>query len=202
MYLLYEHHKASDGALLATDMLMSSRFPGKPGINFKNPAEAAFFEFTKKTFKEVHASQRTYDPDTKIWSFFGGIGASIYKILKESPFASFAGGIAFERIEDLAEAVKRGYVAKPEKLAFDPSDFFYTPEAPAPSGPTRSEAEAKLKEIFELSVNIGLECLDVDTLKKHYRRTALRLHPDRNSGDASGMTNLNYYWQIFNGGTK
>lgn len=199
MYLLYEHHKDSAGALLATDMLMSSRFPGKPGINFKNPAEAAFFEFTKKTFKEVHASQRTYDPDTKIWSFFGGIGASIYKILKESPFASFAGGIAFERIEDLAEAVKRGYVAKPEKLAFDPSDFFYTSEAPVPSGPSRSEAEKQLALLVGLE-HSELKGLDPTMLRKVYLRAALRLHPDRNNGDATGMTNLNFYWQALNGG--
>lgn len=187
MYLLYEHHKGQDGQLLATDMLMSSFFPGTPRINFKVPTEAGTFEFTKKTFKEVHSSNRNYDPKTNIWSFFGGVGASIYKILKESPFAAF--GLTFERVDGLSEQVIAGYVKRPEKFLFDPSDFFYTPEAPKPSGPTKEQAETELKKL------IG-PVLD----RKAYLRACLSLHPDRpeNKGDASLMTNLNYYWQIYN----
>lgn len=199
MYLLYEHHKDSSGNLLATDMLMTSWFPGKPGIAFKKPAEAAFFEFTKHIFKAVTYSQRAYDPDTKIWSFFGTAGQGVYAALKSSPMASI--GLNFERIESLSDSVKAGYVGRSEKaFVFDPTDFFYTPEAPKPSGPSRSDAEKELKLIFGLSPNIGLECLDAVTVKKHYRAAALRLHPDRNAGDSSGMTTLNYFWQIFNKG--
>ena len=197
MYLLYEHHKDASGNLLATDMLMSSFFPGRPGIAFKKPAEAAFFEFTKHIFKAVHASQRSYDPDTKIWSFFAPAGAGVYKALKDSPMAKI--GLLFEKIESLADAVRSGYIGLPPKgtFSFDAADFFYTPEAPKATGPTKDEASDKLALILGIS-STDLKAGNDLELKKLYRRAALRLHPDRNNGDASAMTDLNYLWQVYN----
>lgn len=197
MYLLYEHLKDADGNLLATDMILSSWFPGKPGVNLKRADDNILFLTTKdKVFKAVPIAQRNYDPDTHIWTFFAGVGASVYKAILDSKLLEI--GLKTQKIQNLAEQVKAHYVAKPSKEVFDPSDFFYSPAAPVPSGPTKEQAEAKLKEIFQLSVNIGLGCLDAPTLKKHYRAAAMRLHPDRNNNDSTGMTELNFNWQVYN----
>lgn len=194
MYLLYEHLKSPEGELLATDMLMTSWFPGKPGIDFRSPIQKGFFEFTKLTFKKVHISQRGYDPDTKIWTFFGDSGKSVYKDLKNSPMGKV--GFKIERILGLSEQVKAGFIKKPEKLAFDPADFFYTPEAPVSSGPTKEQVSEKLAVLLGISAE-QLKTGDDLGLKKLYRQAALRLHPDRNGGDSKGMTELNYFWQIY-----
>lgn len=194
MYLLYEHLKDANGNLLATDMLMSSFYPGKPGINFKNPGEAGFFEFTKKTFKNIHISQRSYDPDTKIWSFLGRIGGTVYKVLHDSPLASV--GLKFQRIESLRDQVLAGYVHAPTaQFAFDPQDFFYTPAPPVSTAPSKSEAARLLAPILGIPES-SIGSLEFKELKKYYRAAAMLAHPDRNGGDGARMTNLNYLWQI------
>lgn len=200
MYLLYEHLKDSDGVLLATDMLLSEKYPGRPGVWIKNlnvQDTVLFLTIKDKIFKAVPIAQRNYDPDTHIWSFFSGVGTAVYKAISDSKLVDL--GLKIQKIESLAEQVKAKFIAKPVKAEiFDPADFFYTPAAPIPSGPSKEQAEKKLKEIFMLSTNIGLACLDASTLKKHYRTAAMRLHPDRNAGDSNGMTELNYLWQVYN----
>lgn len=191
MYLLYEHFKSPSGEHLATDMMMSSWFPGKPGINFKRPADAACFEFCKATFKQVHIKDRTYNPDTNVWSFLGMTGQHVYKILKDSPIVKV--GLLCERVEDLQGQSGAKYIKKPEKpFVFDASDFFYTPEAPAPSGPTREQARAKLAALLGMSEEDYLKA----NPRKLYLRGAMLFHPDRNNGDGAKMTELNYLWQI------
>ena len=195
MYLLYEHHKSPSNPdeLLATDMLMTTWFPGKPGINFKSGYEKAFFEFTKKTFKDVHISKRAYADETKIWSFFGSSGASVYKTLKDSPLSAL--GLSFEQIDSLSDQVLSGYVRKNERAyAFDPADFFYTPEPPKSTALPRELLKEKLAVLMMIPPE-HLEVLSAQNLKQAYRAAALALHPDRNSGDGAKMSEFNMLWQ-------
>lgn len=192
MYLLYEHHKDSDGNILATDMLLTSVFPGKPFVSFKNAAEKAIFELCKLTFKEIHTKERTIDMDTYIWSFFGDAGRRVYEKLKASPLATV--GLKFERVENLASQKASGYIDALKASGMDPADFFYQQAAPASSGPTIEQVEKKLAALLDIDTP-DLETCAPGDLKKLYRQAAMRLHPDRNNGDAKGMTELNYYWQ-------
>lgn len=186
MYLLYEFHTDSDGNLLATDMMLSSGFPGRTFIRFKDPIETGLFETCKKVFKDVHTKERTIDMDTYIWSFFGDAGKQVYERLKAMPLEQI--GMVYERVENLAAQRASGSIAK-QTVFTNPKDFFYQSEAPASSGPSLEEVEKKLKNL------LGTEDLDTPGLKKVYFKAAMRLHPDRNNGDSSGMTELNYYWQ-------
>lgn len=193
MYLLYEHHKdPSTGALLATDMLLTSRFPGTPYVNFKSATEKAIFEFCKLTFKSIHTKERTIDMDTYIWSFFGNAGQRVYEQLKASALA--AAGLSFQRVENLAEQKKNGFISLPAATKIDPADFFYQQAAPSSTAPARDEIKIKLSAILNLTGD-QLDSLSMAELKKDYRKAALRYHPDRNNGDAKQMTELNYWWQ-------
>ena len=192
MYLLYEHLKDSDGVLLATDMLLSTKYPGHPGVWLKQLSVAdsvLFLTIKDKVFKAVPTAQRSYDPETFIWTFMAGVGAQVYKTIKDSKLLEL--GLKIQKVERLAEQVKAVRIEKPLlSVPIDPADFFYTPEAPAPSGPTKEQSAQRLAEIFS--------CSEAEISRKHYLRAALRLHPDRNNGEAEGMTELNFLWQVYN----
>ena len=191
MYLLYEHLKSPAGDLLATDMLLTSIYPGRPGVDFKNLNDSVIFLSTKdKVFKAVPSASRSYDPDTKIWTFLAGVGAQVYKAIKDSKLLEL--GLKIQSIENLADQVKSGRVSKPVvTIPIDPADFFYTPEAPKSLGPSKEDAAAALVKIFQLPAG-------EEITRKHYLRAAMRLHPDRNGGDSNGMTELNFLWQVYN----
>jgi len=195
MYLLYEHHKDPvAGLILATDMLLTSFFPGSPRINFKSAEDKALFELCKLQFKSINAKERTIDMDTYVWSFFGDAGRKVYDMIKASPLA--AAGIKFEAVKDLAGQRKAGFIARPSTLDVNPADFFYQQAAPAASGPSKDTIKQQLAAYLSIS-QVELETATIVNLKKPYRAAALRLHPDRNNGDAKGMTELNYYWQAW-----
>jgi len=193
MYLLYEHFKSASGEILATDMLLTSRFPGSPFISFRDANEKALFEFCKLIFKSIHTKNRTIDMNTYIWSFLGSAGKDVYDKIKASPIV--AAGLLFERVEDLKGQKAAGFIHRPDTSRIDPSDFFYQQAAPASAKIlTRSEIAAKLAPMLQLTAPT-IEAADLSILKKEYRRAALRLHPDRNNGDATQMTELNWLWQ-------
>jgi hypothetical protein len=193
MYLLYEHHKnPSTGELLATDMLLTSYFPGAPRINFSSAEEKALFELCKLQFKSINAKERTIDMETYIWSFFGNAGQQVYNLIKGSPLAS--AGIKFERVERLVKQKAAGSIDRPSISTIDPADFFYN-QASLGGAPSKDKIKAELEKLLAVGSLFDLEKIPAPDLKKHYRSAAMRLHPDRNGGDAKGMTELNYYWQ-------
>ena len=193
MYLLYEHHKDAEGHILVTDMLFTSYFPGRPGVNFKSASEKAQFEFSKRAFKDVHIRLRSYDKETNIWSFFPPAGAEVYKELKGSDIMKL--GLKIEQIDSLTEQKRGGYIrVNSTTKRIDPSDFFYTPEAPQSTGLSREDLLKKLSGMLLLSA-AELENASLLELKGPYRKAALLYHPDRNNGDGSRMSELNYLWQ-------
>jgi hypothetical protein len=192
MYLLYEHHKDASGQIIATDMLLTSVYPGASRVIFKSASEKAIFELCKLTFKEIHTKERTIDMDTYIWSFFGTAGKAVYDRLKASAIA--AAGLQFQRIDNLAEQKKNGYIRAPAASLFDAADFFYQQAAPSSNAPSKEQLKAQLAPMLGVPPE-ELEVQPLSALKKPYRQAAMRLHPDRNNGDATQMTELNYLWQ-------
>lgn len=202
MYVLYEHHKSAEGAILITDMALAFRFPGNPKINFKtlSQQQRALFEIVKEQFfKDIHPRFRSMDDKSKVWSFFAPWGATLYANLKASPLTSV--GLEFRKVENLQESIENGWVSEP-LAKFDAADFFYTPEAPAPlgNGLSRDKALMQLAALLETTKDALTSAdRDKDLIKKAYRRKALAFHPDRNSGDGSRMSELNMLWQVYNG---
>ena len=194
MYLLYEHHYAPDGAVLATDMIMTSVYPGRKGINWKSAADSAIFEFSKIVFKDVHIANRSYDNKSNVWTFLGTAGKDVYEKLKASPI--IAVGLKLEAVEDLADQASSGYIKRPIATKWNANDFFYNPQG-VQTGSTALTREVIAAKLSTLLLLPEAEILSgsAATLKKPYRAAALRLHPDRNQGDGSGMTELNYLWQ-------
>jgi hypothetical protein len=193
MYLLYEHHSSPSGELLGTDMLLSSWFPGRKGINWKDPADAAIFEFSKIIFKDVHIASRNYDPKTNVWSFLGSVGKEVYEKLKGSPI--IAVGLKLQKIEDLLAQAETGFISKPSISSWDANDFFYNPQGVVSgSGPSKAEIVLKLSALLAISER-ELESASIQQLKKPYRLAAKLLHPDFNNGDDKGMRELNMLWQ-------
>ena len=193
MYLLYEHHFSADGAILGTDMCMSSYFPGRKGINWKSPEDKAVFEYSKIVFKNVHIAQRAYDDKSNVWSFLGLEGKKVYETLINSPIVRV--GLKFERVELLLEQATDGYIKKPTASSWNANDFFYNSQGtPVGIVLTKETLAAKLAPLLLLP-EADLLTANIAALKKPYRAAALRLHPDRNSGDGSAMSELNSLWQ-------
>jgi hypothetical protein len=193
MYLLYEHHFNADGSVAATDMMLSSSYPGKPWVNWRSASDKAIFEYSKIVFKNIHIQNRNYDPATNVWTFFSDNGKKVYEDLKASPIVGV--GLKIERVENLADQAAAKYIAKPTISSWNSADFFYNPQGVVQStGPTKDQIVVKLATLLGIPEN-DLESLTLLDLKKPYRRAALALHPDRNGGDASQMTELNYLWQ-------
>ena len=201
MYLLYEFHRSPEGKILVTDILMSSFYPGHPKLNWQSSVDKALFEFCKNEFKKVIISERNYDPDTKIWSFFNQYGKAVHDSIKNSPLS--AAGVLFQQVDNLAEQVKSGKGIAKASHSYNPDDFFYQQSAPVSTGPSIADVKTKLASILMLpSGESDFATLEEGELKKLYRKAALRLHPDRNNGDAKGMTELNYLWQVYNSTEK
>src|SRR5215472_13039551 len=124
MYLLYEHHFDASGAILATDMVLSSGYPGRKFVNFKrDPAEAAIFEFAKRIFKNIHFQNRTYEDVGNVWSFLGTSGKEVYEALKASPIVAV--GLKFQRVENLMAQAATGSISAPSTSTWNANDFFY-----------------------------------------------------------------------------
>lgn len=72
-------------------------------------------------------------------------------------------------------------------------DFFYQDAQPASSSPSISLAQLKLV----LSALLEEPSIEGKDLKKLYRRAAMKCHPDRNNGDGTKMSELNFYYQQY-----
>jgi hypothetical protein len=210
MYLLFEHHRDADRKVIATDMMLSSNYPGKLGISFRDPQESAILKFfTNKTgglFKQPHPKLRTYDEKTFVWSFFGETGKDVYDAIRAADILRLM-GLKFQRVSDLATQAAAGYVATPSVAeVFDPNNFFYDPTPSGVSGPTDLERFNLLMDELSTLFNIPKAELTQerkrdDAYKRIYRKLSMAYHPDRNSGDASRMTHLNYLWQTYQKGS-
>lgn len=141
-----------------------------------------FLEMMKAT---ISASNRIYDPQTKLWQLDNKVVPS---------FKQLIANIVLRVYDFDPNAGRAGSSTTTPKI--DPNNFFYNTVAP-PQAQTRESIAASLAAILGCTVAELAQPLDV--VKKLYRRKALELHPDRNNGDGSKMSELNSLWSVYCG---
>lgn len=151
--------------------------------------------------KQIPSSQRNYDNENKVWTIIDTKWDGLTEIFK-------ALGFRFISYNNLyVDCVDKDWDGHKATVVPDAADFFHDNSADEARhaiipGESREEIEAKLEELLETSIKIDnlplylIKEYEV-TLKKMYRKAAMKYHPDLNGGDATKMTNLNYYWQLY-----
>jgi|SRR5215472_9922529 len=185
MYVFFEHHRDAEGSVLATDVVCSS-FEHGIGIAWKR--EGNLFEIMNRLMKTPKLDVRSYNPETKIWTYLGTVGFQLLATLQDT-FSKLSLKIEFREVSDLETQVRSGGISVKSQTKIDPKEFFYN-KAPITQEITKEMAEKKLKLILGDTLN-----------KSTYRAAALRLHPDRNGGSvesAKQMSELNMYWSVWN----
>ena len=112
-----------------------------------------------------------------------------------------------EMAEILLKAVKAGFIDNPKgSMRFLISDkrvqveafeeFFKEPEAGLAPKTKKSKSDLEVAFISICVTTNGEMCFPTDKegLKKAYRKASMKLHPDRNNGDGSKMSELNQIW--------
>lgn len=199
MFVYYEKFPATV-TLTVTQIVMSCDGCSN-SINWKNPREKAMIDMLRSLFKQVPLSERTMDDSTYIWTFIGFRGDVIIEGIKSMINQGLLNNIEIKEIEDLEEKTRSGSLdriksSKPGEKKFKDEDFFHKNITT-----TQEVSGAKLLERLAPLLEIGVVDLTNESdnlkLKKLYRKAALRLHPDRNNGDGSKMSELNMLWNIF-----
>jgi hypothetical protein len=171
-------------------------------------AKKAAIDFVIHTLKQVPIQNRIMDDKTYVWTIIGTSGPLILAHLESFITQGILKYFSLVEITDnLQERLKAGRLDKPlrkqgvEEIKFKEEDFFYSAPAQG-SGYSRDEVISKLATLIGIDES-HMEYLNQEKeLKSHYRKAALRLHPDRNNGDGSKMSELNMLWSIFNQGVS
>ena len=137
-----------------------------------------FLEMFKAT---ISASNRMYDPQTKLWQMDNKVVPGFRQLINT----------VVSRIYDTAPNL--GSPITTPKI--DPNNFFYN-TVPIAQAQTRESVTESLARILGCTPTDLGQPLDI--VKKLYRKKALELHPDRNNGDGSRMSELNSLWSVYN----
>lgn len=203
MYVYYEEFKDANGTLLLTEVVLSS-YAREAKIDWSSKSEKAQFDILNAYFKSIPGDKRAYDATSHVWTYKETTGAALISTIQSGITGGLLGNCSVNKIIDLEDKVAKKELnrkdpkpRKPEQveIKFKEEEFFYAPEPKAElSGEKLWSALATQLEIPVELVKTGTK----DTLKGAYRRAALRFHPDRNDGDGSKMSELNYLWGLFN----
>jgi hypothetical protein len=120
----------------------------------------------------IPASDRTYDKPKRTWTIINKHRPKLDLVLTAGAF----------KIEI--------------NKFIDPATFFYDNPIPTSSKNTPETIKEKLAVILNIST-VEFSSSAADLLTKLYRRKALELHPDRNNGDGSRMSELNQLWSEY-----
>ena len=203
MYVYYEYLKDASGNIVLTHVVFSSDGKSKY-INWLNAIEAPTLNLLKQFLLSLPLKLRNYDASTYIWTIFDSSGPAVVDTFKKA----YAAGLlhpttAIKEIVDLEQKVNSKTLnrttAKVEpQIKFKEEDFFY--KAPSSLGAGLPTGEALYSALSTLLL-IPVEEFKTKTpieLKSVYRKAALRLHPDRNNGDSTQMSELNMLWSAYN----
>lgn len=209
MYLYYEDfHVDSTGVNPEGDIryFLLTSDARTPRVNFYDKNEKARFELVKSFFKQINIAYVTYDATTHMYTIIGPNGTKLLAIIEMGRNSGLLSNLQVKKIVDLEDKIQKGNLLwEPPKakasqrveVKFNEEDFFHKPVSQSNelSGNALYEALAALLAIDVAS----LKSASNDALKSIYRKAAMRLHPDRNGGDASKMSELTYLWRLFNG---
>ncbi len=197
MFVYHERHKDAHGKIVLTEMRMSSYGDGRLEIKFYDLSEKTKFNLCVEILKWPPVAFRMYETKTYVWSFLNEYGEQVLEKLRAimKPF----GGLIEYPVEDLANQVLQGRIDFSVRKKMRPEDFFYNTAPQGAAALTREQIREKLAALFQTNT-AHLNSIDADknALKKLYRTAAMRLHPDRNNGDGSKMSDLNMYWGLYN----
>jgi hypothetical protein len=195
MYCLYERHVDATGKLVLTELRLSSTKAGEIKMNWFSKREKDVFDIIRGLLKSPPTAKRSYDNDTKIWTYFDEWGDTLFTQLK----AVFTPDkLEFVDVEDLAAQCVNNFISPNKNKVPKAEDFFYNHGAAgATSSMTKESIVNKLAALLEVTP-VALAATETNSLKTLYRKAALRLHPDRNNGDGSRMSDLNMYWRVYN----
>ena len=197
MYLYYEHHRDATGKIVLTEMRLSSYGDGILAIRWKNPLDNMIFELCKTILKQPPIAFRSYDEQSKVWTYLRNWGSIVIDKIKEVTCP--IGEIKCIEVKDLSAQDLNNRVDLTGKRAKMNADEFFYNHGTVQSTPvmTRDMLIEKLASLLETTPEF-LKSVQNGELKKLYRRAALRLHPDRNNGDGKQMSELNSLWSVYN----
>ena len=193
MFVYYQHHRDTAGTILLTELKLSSS-NNKWDIAFYSNTEKAIFQLltTDAVLKHPPVTKRSCDMKTYIWTYFDDWGVEVLKLMEQ--VTAPLGGVKLVEVDDLCyiAAQLRFDLIKKRVATEKPEDFFYNYGNPVAAPTlTKETIMAKLLTLLEVTDSSQIN-------KKAYRRAALRLHPDRNNGDGSRMSELNMFWSMYN----
>lgn len=195
MYLFYEHHRDATNKIILTEIKFSSSNT-RWFISFKDQRENMIFEAAKIILKWPPVLKRSIDPTRWVWTYFEDYGEQVLAKIQET--TKPLGGVTCIEIEDLFVQAAAQIIQLGKRKKIDAKEFFYNYGAPIQRAAlSREQIQLELTKLLEISTR-DLAAATKDDMKRLYRRAALRLHPDRNNGDGSKMSDLNMYWGLYN----
>jgi hypothetical protein len=208
MYLYYEEFLSPDNdeEKAIREFILSSN--GRDSsIQFFDQREKLNHKIISEFFKAVPLEIREYNASTYLTTIIGVSGKRMLEFVNMAITNGLLKSVTVKQITSLQDklANKRlNYiepVKKPEagkvEIKYKEEDFFYKHSTGGANEPTGEVLWKALSKILELEYEVFIKG-SPDLLKKQYRVRALALHPDRNNGDGSRMSELNYLWRLYN----
>lgn len=161
--------------------------------------------------QQIPSSQRNYEPTEKIWMI-----PAIKRAEYEALFAS-THNYTWNKVPSLLDYIitsKRDYdqsissahrqrefeYMKQQGIKAESAEDFYhqfkEPQVKI-SSMSIDDVMSKLINLYPDGNQLFITSKDSKLAKKFYLRAALALHPDRNNGDGSKMSELNMLWQEY-----